>query len=340
MSGTILSAGADCNKNRVAWIDSLKGFAIICVVVGHVLLGYIKANTFVEVNDYLTIAKDFLYSFHMPLFFFISGYVFSLAYVGDDGNVKRHKLKWQLLNVITIYTVFSVVIILLKLLMPNFGADKASWTDLLLLYVRPFGIYWYLFILALYYVTFGFFPSPSVTKCFVFSAIFITFVDFPYFEVHRFAFNLPFFALGFGRKLQKVRWSSALVCLFVAVLLFYLMEAGIFEGVFAPILSIVLALFFCVFFVKVFTSSHFDAAPFLMLCGRRCLEIYLLHTYVIVLVRVLCGGCNVFLSVVVSAILSTALPILFAMWLERLGVHDILFRPAHWLRRIRKVRQQ
>lgn len=47
--------------NRIVWIDTLKALGIIAVVVGHVVPG--------------TLAK-IIFSFHMPLFFFISGFLF------------------------------------------------------------------------------------------------------------------------------------------------------------------------------------------------------------------------------------------------------------------------
>lgn len=52
-------------NRRIEWIDSLKGFAIILVVLGH--------NTGGENGAY-----RFLYTFHMPLFFLISGFLFSM----------------------------------------------------------------------------------------------------------------------------------------------------------------------------------------------------------------------------------------------------------------------
>ncbi|MCQ1535101.1 acyltransferase family protein [Methanosarcina sp. KYL-1] len=48
---------------RYKWIDALKGFGIILVILGHL-------PTFPELHTYI-------YSFHIPLFFFISGYLFS-----------------------------------------------------------------------------------------------------------------------------------------------------------------------------------------------------------------------------------------------------------------------
>lgn len=47
---------------RVKWIDYLKGFAILLMVIGH----YQGTPTFLNV---------WIYAFHMPLFFFLSGYL-------------------------------------------------------------------------------------------------------------------------------------------------------------------------------------------------------------------------------------------------------------------------
>ena len=52
--------------NWIQYIDSLKGVLIILVVVGH----FRYAN-----YRYMTIVNDVIYSFHMPLFIFLSGYV-------------------------------------------------------------------------------------------------------------------------------------------------------------------------------------------------------------------------------------------------------------------------
>lgn len=48
-------------KKRVEWIDSLRGLAMFLVILGHSF--YIRNNKI----------RNYLYSFHMPLFFFISG---------------------------------------------------------------------------------------------------------------------------------------------------------------------------------------------------------------------------------------------------------------------------
>jgi fucose 4-O-acetylase-like acetyltransferase len=57
------------NSTRDYHLDALKGFAIILVVVGHIT-AYSKPE---NLND--NVLFQLIYSFHMPLFFFISGYL-------------------------------------------------------------------------------------------------------------------------------------------------------------------------------------------------------------------------------------------------------------------------
>ena len=49
------------SKNRIEWIDIAKGYGIILVIIGHITTLYITV---------------WIYSFHMFLFFFLSGYLF------------------------------------------------------------------------------------------------------------------------------------------------------------------------------------------------------------------------------------------------------------------------
>ena len=61
-------------NNRITSIDYAKGLAIICVVMGHIL--------YFDIYDQHTETSPlfkFIYSFHMPLFFFLSGLVVSFT---------------------------------------------------------------------------------------------------------------------------------------------------------------------------------------------------------------------------------------------------------------------
>ena len=66
-------------KERAILLDALRGFAIILVVLGHAI-----QSSFVDYdnNPFFRI----IYSFHMPLFMFLSGYV---SYASFDGTINK-----------------------------------------------------------------------------------------------------------------------------------------------------------------------------------------------------------------------------------------------------------
>lgn len=73
---------------RYAYIDNLRGLAILLVVLGHV----IQYIVFPESFDNNTIFR-LIYSFHMPLFFFISGMTTPYKFTSWDQNVTNKIIK-------------------------------------------------------------------------------------------------------------------------------------------------------------------------------------------------------------------------------------------------------
>jgi len=63
-------------EKRLGYIDKLRGFAILLVVLGQLYLPYTN-----EGNSHPV--AEMIYSFHMPLFFFISGYLCEITHKID-----------------------------------------------------------------------------------------------------------------------------------------------------------------------------------------------------------------------------------------------------------------
>lgn len=65
------------NPNRIDWIDVAKGIAILLVIIGHTV-------------QFGSATRNVIFSFHMPLFFILSGYTFRLV---DDFPAFLQRLK-------------------------------------------------------------------------------------------------------------------------------------------------------------------------------------------------------------------------------------------------------
>jgi fucose 4-O-acetylase-like acetyltransferase len=68
----IASAVKPTQANRVAWVDFAKGIGIFLVVLGHTLRGLFNYG-YAEDSGVLHWLDTWIYAFHMPLFFFVSG---------------------------------------------------------------------------------------------------------------------------------------------------------------------------------------------------------------------------------------------------------------------------
>lgn len=77
-------------KQRISWIDVTKGIAIYLVILGHSLIG-------LKVNDYI-------FAFHMPLFFIASGLLFREKSIKKTiaGNIKKLLVPYYITSICVI----------------------------------------------------------------------------------------------------------------------------------------------------------------------------------------------------------------------------------------------
>jgi fucose 4-O-acetylase-like acetyltransferase len=102
------------NQKRIAWIDTAKGIGISLVVFGH---------------DTLSIPLlTFIYSFHIPLFFFLSGYLFSTKKYPKFGPFLMRKVQ----TLVIPYFLFVLILYLYWVFVArHFGAQTENNVSLL-----------------------------------------------------------------------------------------------------------------------------------------------------------------------------------------------------------------
>jgi fucose 4-O-acetylase-like acetyltransferase len=72
------------NIKRIVWLDSLKGLLILLVVLGHSIQASMKALGLSFLDDYFW---NLIYSFHMPAFIAVSGFLAYRKNVAGGGQI-------------------------------------------------------------------------------------------------------------------------------------------------------------------------------------------------------------------------------------------------------------
>ena len=133
---------------RIDWVDYAKGLGIFLVVVGHGLGGLINAGI-LPAHSGFSFAVDYIYSFHMPLFFFLSGLFIRpsarrrfRSYLGNKAGV-----------IVYPYFLWS----LLGGTVQHFASQSnnpISWLDIAKMFYVPIDQYWYLYVIFCMYLLF------------------------------------------------------------------------------------------------------------------------------------------------------------------------------------------
>src|SRR4051812_37031448 len=91
---------------RITSIDIVKGIAIILVVYGHVMQGMAHRN--LMYMPFHTFSNTFIYSFHMPAFFFASG-LFARLSSNTSSTILIQKKAEQLLWPYLLWAFISLI---------------------------------------------------------------------------------------------------------------------------------------------------------------------------------------------------------------------------------------
>lgn len=130
-------------QKRFDQIDALKGFAMFLVVLGHAIIVYpINIHNDVFFGN----LYNFVCTFHLPLFFIVSGYCFS--YKGNYKEFIIGKCK----RILVPYFVFGLINTLLRLLFPSLANGTDTIINLLINLFINGGEYWFLFTLFIIFL--------------------------------------------------------------------------------------------------------------------------------------------------------------------------------------------
>lgn len=135
---------------RTEWVDYAKAIGIILVVYGHVARG-VKESGFHLSESLFTLVDSIIYSFHMPLFFFLSGLFFYQSFL------KRGLLNLTFNKIDTIvypYIVWTLIQGGISVFLSNYTNSNTSFQEVLSFW-QPFAQFWFLYTLFMLFVLCG-----------------------------------------------------------------------------------------------------------------------------------------------------------------------------------------
>jgi len=159
---------------REQWIDAVKGVAICLMVFGHVLGGALGRGW---LADGFRLLYDFIYTFHMPSFFIISGWLARASL--DRGGPARY-LRGRLGRLAYPYVLWgAIAVALLPFIAPftsvgNYSFDAAAELRALLL-GQKFWFLWALFVVSVLYLLLSPVPRMLAIPCVLLAYLFVAF---------------------------------------------------------------------------------------------------------------------------------------------------------------------
>ena len=155
-------------KKKIEWLSILQGWSMLLVVIGHITL----TNTFRDPQYPIAACVErIVYSFHMPLFMFISGFLFHWTKIRKKTRFSI-VIREKLMRLGIPFLFFTIMAVLPKLLFAPLmkrpvSLDWSYFFDVFVMFkTNPLGEMWFivtLFILMLLYPCYRWLLNNKVT---------------------------------------------------------------------------------------------------------------------------------------------------------------------------------
>lgn len=135
---------------RETWVDNVKSFACLLVVLGHFAQSMVRSGI-ASPNDLYSWFQATIYTFHVPLFFICSGYLYQRNAWTNSPSLWWGSVKKKLLTLGVPYVAFTLITLGMKLFASDDVNSPAS-DPLATLFLNPTSPYWYLYTLFLLFL--------------------------------------------------------------------------------------------------------------------------------------------------------------------------------------------
>ncbi len=316
------------------------------------MYGYHTAGMFQEHFNAQKTIYNVIYLFHMPLYFVISGYVFSIAYCKAE-KLEIRKVNAQIVNLCWNYLLWSLLFGGFKIIFASRVNSEITVQRLLLLPIKAIDLYWYLYVLIVLYLLAVICKSIHVKRIYTILLsilligiyALISLPDLTIFKVLPYAF---FFITGMSMaEVKNIRKSILvtvdLVCLLICIWSYVtaIREQALISWTDNALIGGITAFAFSILLFQIFMRfGENKKVHVLDTVGKYGLEIYVMHCFITAGNRSILPklGVQKFVpAVLLNFAMAVMIPIMAAVILKKVRIkktnlHTLIFRPSKALK--------
>ena len=320
---------------RNVLVDRLKGYACFLVLFGHVIMGIRLAG--IDIPGFFEGMEEFIWSFHVALFLFLSGVVYKVTGEWKNKKTKHGFVLYKLYTLGIPYLVFSVVYILINSFVGESNTTFAV-SDILYIWKTPVAQYWYLY--ALFFLFFiwtlfsGIFKNWLITLIVVLIGYLAPLLGIPLGGLDVVFYSALAFGFGTFVNFESIashsnwyKWLIVLMHLVTGVVLVLLNKIE------APLIKetmILFGIYSSIMFISIMQSFK-PVERFLDFVNKYSFQTYLLHTIFTAGIRIILLRISItqwWIHVILGTVCGLIFSVLAAVIAKKVRFLDFFFFPA------------
>lgn len=277
-------------KSKSSEINILRGIAFGLVLLGH---SFPDAG-FGYINSYTEFSREYIYSFHMPLFFIISGFCMEPLLSSQQIDIKSEVIK-RSKRLLVPYLFYSYIVIIPKLMFNSYMYKKIELSTVweILLGNSSSTTLWYLwnlFMINMLFLLISRLISKKQMWLLISLILYISYLLFPSFYFDRLLKYPIFYVLGiyvaeyFPAIKKQIRDKGAVMFLFMLIDAIIVIEIGNDERI--GLLTALLGSISMLYLAIRIDEGNSKVKSFLELSSKYSYGIYLMSSYIQVAIRV------------------------------------------------------
>ena len=325
---------------RETWVDNVKSFACLMVVLGHLSQSMVRSGI-ASPDDLYGWFQATIYTFHVPLFFICSGYLYQRNARANFPGVWRRNVKKKLLALGVPYVAFTLITLGMKLLASD-DVNIPAPDPLATLLLSPTSPYWFLYTLFLLFLLIPTAKDEAQSACMLAFAFLLkvfsllgTGEDLP-FAVTSIMGNGVWFVAGMCLRtlgwVERLGGRSAVFGLAFLPLSIVAYVRGF--GSWASFAVGSLACI-CVVSSALTYSLRGDQPRLLSLCARNLFPVFLMHTIFAAGARIILlkmGLVDLGVQLVFGLLASIGGPVVTMAAMEKLRPFDFIVYPSRYIK--------